>query len=289
MDPVEFGGHLPITTVLWHFDTHLFYLKQDKTFKLAFVFIDHQPDLVCKIASIDPDSRMYLLAVTSDNLSDWVNRVQTQLNHVLTQGSKLDASGDWDQQANWSNCGIPLWVRDDKVGSDALSLKEEETVEKGQAAEVLAPAKRKSTGGEPAPKKKKTASKPQAAKSVTGAESDESEGDEEEESEEKEERKRRSPRARQRRKWQRSRGPGKPGPELHSSSQPVSPNQEASPQSHRLRVRRPLLRHWVLRCKLFRRKSKFFICSDIFCARARAMHSSSTTFILSPCAAHFSL
>ena len=94
---------------------------------------------------------MYLLGVTSDNLSNWVNRVQTQLNHVLTQGSKLDASGDWDQQANWSNRGIPLRVRDDKVGSDTLSLKEEETVEKGQAAEALAPAKRKSTGGEPAP------------------------------------------------------------------------------------------------------------------------------------------
>ena len=91
-----------------------------------------------------------------------VNRVQTQLNHVLTQGSKLDASGDWDQQANWSNRGIPLWVCDDKVGSDALSLKEEETFEKGQTAEALAPAKRKSTGGELAPKKKKTASKPRA-------------------------------------------------------------------------------------------------------------------------------
>ena len=187
MDPVEFGGHLPITTVMWYFNTHLFYLKQDKSFKPAFVFIDHQPDLVCKIRSIEPDSRMYLLGVTSDNLSDWVNRVQTQLNHILTQGSKLDASGDWDQRANWSNRGIPLWVRDDKVGSDALSLKEEETVEKGQAAEALAPAKRKSTGGEPAPKKKKTASKPQAAKLVTGAESDESDGDEEEESEEEEE------------------------------------------------------------------------------------------------------
>ena len=151
------------------------------------MFIDHQPDLVCKIPSIEPDSHMYLLGVTSDNLSDWVNRVQTQLNHVLTQGSKLDVSGDWDQQANWSNRGIPLLVRDDKVGSDALSLKEEETVDKGQAAEALAPAKRKSTGGEPAPNKKKTASKTQAAKSVTGAESDKSDGDEEEESEEEEE------------------------------------------------------------------------------------------------------
>ena len=151
------------------------------------MFIEHQPDLVCKIASIEPDSRMYILGVTSDNLSDWVNRVHTQLNHELTQGSRLDASVDWDQQANWSNRCIPLWVRDDKVGSDVLSLKEEETVEKGQAAEALAPAKRKSTGGEPVPKKEKTASKPQAARSATGAESDESDGDEEEESEEEEE------------------------------------------------------------------------------------------------------
>ena len=69
MDPVEFGGHLPITTVMWYFDTHLFHLKQDKTFKPAVVFIDHQPDLVCKIASVELDSRMNLLSVTSDNLS----------------------------------------------------------------------------------------------------------------------------------------------------------------------------------------------------------------------------
>ena len=75
MDPAEFGGHLPITTVMWYFDTHLHYLKQDKSFKPTFVFIDHQPHLVCKIASIEPDSRMYLLGDTTDNLSDWVNRV----------------------------------------------------------------------------------------------------------------------------------------------------------------------------------------------------------------------
>ena len=31
------------------------------------------------------------------------------------------------------------------------------------------------------------------------------------------------------------------------------------------------------------------VCSDMLCARARAMHSSSMTFLLSPCAAHFSL
>ena len=187
MDDTEFGGPLPITTVMWYFDTHLHYLKNDKSFKPSFVFIDHQPDLVCKIASIEPDSRMYFLGVSTDSLSDWVNRVQTELNHVLTQGSKLGESGDWDQQANWANCGIRLWVRDEKLGSEALSLKEEETVQKGQAAEAQAPVKRESTGGEPAPKKKRTTSKPQAAKSVTGKESDESDGDEEEESEEEEE------------------------------------------------------------------------------------------------------
>ena len=152
------------------------------------MFIDHQPDLVCKIAAVEPDSRMYLLGVSTNSLSDWVNRVQNQLNHILTQGSKLDESGDWDQQANWTNRGIPLWVRDDKLGFEVLSLKEEEIVQKGQAAEAQAPAvKRKSTGEKPASKKKNTASKPQAAKSGTGEESDESDGDEEEESEEEEE------------------------------------------------------------------------------------------------------
>ena len=184
---LNFGGPLPITAVMWYFDTQLHYLKNDKSFKPSFVFIDHQPYLVCKIASIGPDSRMYLLGVSTASLSDWVNRVQTQLNHVFRQGSKLDESADWDQQANWANHGISLWVRDEKLGSEALSLKEEETVQKGQAAEAQAPAKRESTGGEPAPKKKNTASKPQAAKSVTGEESDESDGDEEEESEEEEE------------------------------------------------------------------------------------------------------
>ena len=187
MDDDECGGPLPITTVMWYFDTHLHYLKNDKSFKPSFGFIHHQPDLVCKIASIEPDYCMYLPGVTTDNLSDWVNRVQTQLNHVLTQGSKLDASGDWDQQANWANRGIPLLIRDEKLGSQALLLKEEETVQKGQAAEALAPAKRKSTGGESAPKKNKTACKPQAAKSATGEESDESDGDEEDKSEEEEE------------------------------------------------------------------------------------------------------
>ena len=178
----------PILHVMWYFDTHLHYLKETKGFKPSLVFIDHQPDLVCKIAAIKPDSCMYLLGVSTDSLSDWVNRVQNQLNHVLTQWSKPDESGDWDQQANWTNRGIPLWVCDEKYGSDVLTLKEEEIVQKGEDAEAQAPAaKRKSTGEEPAPKRKKTASKPQAAKSDTGEDTDESDGDEEEESEEEEE------------------------------------------------------------------------------------------------------
>ena len=108
MDDIQFGGPLPITTVMWYFDTHLHYLKNDKSFKPSFVFVDHQPDLVCKIASIEPDSRMYLLGVSTNSLSDWVNRMQTQLNHVLTQGSKLDESGDWDQQATGQTVVFPL-------------------------------------------------------------------------------------------------------------------------------------------------------------------------------------
>ena len=140
MVDTKFGAPLPITHVMWYFDTHLHYLKESKGFKPSFVFIDHQSDLVCKIAAIEPDSCMYLLGVSTDSLSDWVNGVQNQLNHVLTQGSKVDEYGDWDQQANWTNRGSPLWVRDEKYGSDALTLKEEEIVQKGQAAEAQAPA-----------------------------------------------------------------------------------------------------------------------------------------------------
>ena len=50
---------------------------------------------------------MYLLAVSTNRLSDWVSRVQNQLNNVLTQGAKLDESGVCDQRANWTNRGIP--------------------------------------------------------------------------------------------------------------------------------------------------------------------------------------
>ena len=90
MVDTAFGGPLPIMQVMWYFDTHLHYLKESKGFKPSFVLIDHQPGLVCKIAAIEPDSRMYLLGVSTDSLPDWVNRVQRQLNHILAQGSKLD-------------------------------------------------------------------------------------------------------------------------------------------------------------------------------------------------------
>ena len=102
-------------------------------------------------------------------------------------------------------------------------------------------------------------------------------------------RNRKSPKARQQRKRQRDQGPRRAGLELHSSSQLVSPHQENNPQSHLQRVRRPWLNLWVLRCRLFRRKSNFFVCCDILCARARARHCSSTTFLLSLCAARFTL
>ena len=70
-------------------------------------------------------------------------------------------------------------VRDEKLSSDACELKGEEILQKGQAAEAqVPPAKRKSTGEEPAFKKKKTASKPQAANTGTGEDTDESDGDE---------------------------------------------------------------------------------------------------------------
>ena len=49
----ELCGPLPITHVKWYFDTHLHYLKETKGFRPSFVFIDIQPDLVCKIAAID--------------------------------------------------------------------------------------------------------------------------------------------------------------------------------------------------------------------------------------------
>ena len=185
MEDTQFGSPLPIAHVMWYFDTHLHHLKQTPGFTAAAAFIYHQPDLACTIASIEPDSCMYLLGVSTDSVSNLINKVHNQLNHVLTQGSKLDESGDLDQPANWKNRGIPLSVWDEKYGSDTCELKEKEIVQKGQAAAAKAPAaKRKSTGEEPDPKKKKTASKPEAVKSVANGLTDESYGDEEKESEE---------------------------------------------------------------------------------------------------------
>ena len=180
MEDAEFGGPLPIPHVMWYFDTHLHHLKLTAGFTAAFAFIDHRPNLACKIASIEPDSCMYLLGVSTDSAADWVNKGQNQPNHVLTQGSKQDECGDWDQQANWTNPGIPLWVRDGKYSSDACELEGEEILQKGQAAAAQAPAaKGKLTGQEPNPKKKKTTSKPEAAKLVTGNHNYESNADEE--------------------------------------------------------------------------------------------------------------
>ena len=76
MANTEFGGPVPTTHVMWYFDTHLHHLKETKGFTPSFAFIDHQPVLVCKIAAIERDSRMYLLGVSTDSLSDLVSRVQ---------------------------------------------------------------------------------------------------------------------------------------------------------------------------------------------------------------------
>ena len=77
MEDTEFGGPLPIAHVTWYFDTHLHHVKKTNPpgFTAAFAFIDHQPDLACKIAAIEPDSRMYLLGVSTNSASHWVNRV----------------------------------------------------------------------------------------------------------------------------------------------------------------------------------------------------------------------
>ena len=61
---------------------------------------------------------MYLLGVSTDSAADWVNKEHNQLNHVLIHTSQLEDSVDWAQQANWTNRGIPLWVRDEKYGAD---------------------------------------------------------------------------------------------------------------------------------------------------------------------------
>ena len=95
----EFSGPLPITHVMWYYDTHLQHRKR-QDFTPVFAFVDHVPDMACKIAAIEHDTRMYLLGVSTDRAADWDAQVQKQLNHVLAHGGRLDQCGDWDQQAN---------------------------------------------------------------------------------------------------------------------------------------------------------------------------------------------
>ena len=141
----------------------------------------------------------------------------------------------------------------------------------------------------PAPQNKKTASKPQAAKLGTGELTDESNGDKEEESEEEAEEEPQVSQGKTEKKAAakpRAEGTGARAPFKEPARQ-FQPRDQ--PKSNCQRIRCPLLSLWVLRCKLFRRNSNFFLCSDTLCARGQAMHSSSTTFLLSPSAARFSL
>ena len=153
MVELEDSEVLPITHLMRYFDTNLQHRKQPQEFTHNFAFMDHRPDMACKVASIKRDSRMYLLGVSADRAADWDNRVRKHVNHVLTLSQCLDDSGDWDHQANWSRRGIPLWVMANKYGQAACDVKEEEPEEKGQAEAAQAPAaKGKSTGHEPASK-----------------------------------------------------------------------------------------------------------------------------------------
>ena len=158
--------------------------------------------------------------------------MQNQLTHVLTQSSKLEESGDWDQQANWTNRRIPLCFRDEEYGADACELKEEEVVQKGQAAAAQAPvAKRKLTGEEPAPKKKKTTSKPPAAKSVTGEDTDERNGDEEEEAEGEEEEEPQISQGKTAKKAAAIPGSGKRGPSSIQGASSSIPTERTTPKA----------------------------------------------------------
>ena len=171
-------------------------------------------------------------------------------------------------------------------------LKEEEFEQKGQAAAAQAPAiKRRLTGEEPAPRKRRLLpSPPQQNRSPVKILTRAMEM-KRKRMKKKRTRKQKPPKARRQRRQQRNQGPREPGvpSELHSSSQPVNPHQESYPQSQLQRVRCPWLNLWVLSWRPLRRKSNFFVCCDILCARARARHCSSTTFLLSLWAACFTM
>ena len=172
----EFGSPLPITHVMWYFDTHLQHRKRHD-FTPLFAFMDHVPDMECKILSMEPDcytdTRMYLLRASTDRARDWHDQVQKKLNYVLKHSARLQKCGVWDPQANWTNCRSALRVMDDKYGHAGCNVKGEEPADKGHVEPAQTPAaKRKLTGQAHALEKKKTAAKPAAAEATTGSDSD---------------------------------------------------------------------------------------------------------------------
>ena len=100
----EFGGPLPIAHVMCYFNTQLHHLKETNTqgFTAAFAFIDLQPDLAYTIAAIEPDTRMYLLGVSTDSLSDWGNRTQKTAGAHREEGKKKGKNND-------KKGGTPAW------------------------------------------------------------------------------------------------------------------------------------------------------------------------------------
>ena len=52
----DVGGPLPITHVIWHYDTHLQQRKR-QDFTSVFAFVDHVPGMACKIAAMEPHTR----------------------------------------------------------------------------------------------------------------------------------------------------------------------------------------------------------------------------------------
>ena len=115
MEKAEFGGCFPITHAMWYNDTHSQH-RNGKDSTAVFAFVGHVSDMGCKIATIKPDSLMYLLGVSIERATDWDDQVKVKLQHDLTHSAPLDESGDWDEQANWINRGIFLCVMDDNYG-----------------------------------------------------------------------------------------------------------------------------------------------------------------------------
>ena len=170
MEKAEFGGCLPITHVMWYYDTHLQPRKgRDST--AMFAFVDPVSHMTCKIASIEAYCLMYLLGVSTDRAAHWDNQVKLKLKHDLMHGERLDECGDWDKQANWINRVIALWVMDVKYGQAACDVKGKTPlpVEKGQdEPDQATGVKQKLTVQEPTLKKQKTAAKPTAGKDSKG-------------------------------------------------------------------------------------------------------------------------